>query len=222
MGVAFDYAESRPDNIDQILTGLDRYNPGTTEVFQEYIVQQCENQTYDCYANLALLKLYVSTSSFPTVSFWRILCLHLLPANVLITSPPSTSFAGSVQKLTVLNNLLSSADYTTFWKTLRSDRQFAELTGEVSGFEELMRVRIAATVSQAVREVERNILEEWLDLKSGDFDKFVGDVCGWKVDGATVVVPPNKENEAKGTIVRENVKFDQFSRVVRRAYEQAA
>jgi translation initiation factor 3 subunit K len=57
MGVAFDYASDRPENIEQILNGLDRYNPGTTEVFQEYVVQQCENQTYDCYANLALLKL---------------------------------------------------------------------------------------------------------------------------------------------------------------------
>ena len=32
----------------------------------------------------------------------------------------------------------------------------------------------------------------------------------------------NKENEAKGTIVRENVKMEQFSRVIRRAYEQPA
>ena len=37
--------------------GLDRYNPETTPVFQDYVAQQCENQTYDAYANLALLKL---------------------------------------------------------------------------------------------------------------------------------------------------------------------
>lgn len=60
MGAAYDFAPERPDHIQQILDGLDRYNPETTGVFQDYVMQQCESQTYDCYANLALLKLYVS------------------------------------------------------------------------------------------------------------------------------------------------------------------
>lgn len=57
VSMAFDLAPERPENIDTILNGLDRYNPETTSIFQEYVAQQCENQTYDCYANLALLKL---------------------------------------------------------------------------------------------------------------------------------------------------------------------
>lgn len=57
MGVAFDYYPDRPENIDTILNGLDRYNPETTGVFQDYVAAQCENQLYDSYANLALLKL---------------------------------------------------------------------------------------------------------------------------------------------------------------------
>lgn len=59
MGVPFDYCADRPEHIETILNGLDRYNPETTTVFQDYVQSQCENQTYDCYANLALLKLYV-------------------------------------------------------------------------------------------------------------------------------------------------------------------
>lgn len=57
MGIAFDHATNRPEHIDTILNGLDRYNPETTTVFQDYVTQQCEDRTYDCYANLALLKL---------------------------------------------------------------------------------------------------------------------------------------------------------------------
>ncbi len=57
MGVPFDYAPDRPEHIDQILNGLDRYNPETTQVFQDYVNEQCERKTIDCYANLALLKL---------------------------------------------------------------------------------------------------------------------------------------------------------------------
>lgn len=59
MVVAFDKCETRPAHIDAILSGLDRYNPETTTIFQDYISQQCEERTFDCYANLALLKLYV-------------------------------------------------------------------------------------------------------------------------------------------------------------------
>ena len=128
-----------------------------------------------------------------------------------------------MQKLNILNNLLSAADYKGFWSTLRNDDLYADLTAGVSGFDELMRVRIAATVSQATREVQREILQDWLQLNGDAFERFVGDVCGWKVESNGVVkVPTNKDNEAKGTIVRENVKFDQFARVVRRAYEQPA
>ena len=59
MGIAFDYAPDRPQHIENILNSLERYNPETTTTFQDYVSQQCEDRTYDCYANLALLKLYV-------------------------------------------------------------------------------------------------------------------------------------------------------------------
>ena len=76
-------------------------------------------------------------------------------------------------------------------------------------------MRIAATVSQALRQDDRSILESWLNLSGSEFDHFVGSVCGWNVDGAKVKVPINKDNEAKGTVVRENVKFDRKSILVR-------
>ena len=73
-----------------------------------------------------------------------------------------------------------------------------------------------------MREIERSVLESWLGIQGEAFDKFVGGVCGWEIDGTVAKVPMNKENEAKNTIVRENVKMEQFSRVIRRAYEQPA
>ncbi|KAJ4348525.1 uncharacterized protein N0V89_009902 [Didymosphaeria variabile] len=245
MGAPFDFAPERPDHIEQILNGLDRYNPETTAVFQDYVMQQCENQTYDCYANLALLKLYQfnphlardetitnilvkALTVFPSPDFS--LGLALLPSHTLapLSTSSHTPAAGdaplseAVQKLNILKNLLEGADYAAFWSTLDSDDLYADLVADVSGFEELMRVRIAATVSQSIREVERSILESWLDLNGKEFEHFVGTVCGWNVDGDKIKVPINKDNEAKGTVVRENVKFDQFSRVVRRAFEQPA
>lgn len=113
-----------------------------------------------------------------------------------------------MQKLNLLNNLLGGADYAAFWNTLDSDDLYADLVADVSGFDELMRVRIAVTVSQAIREINRPLLESWLNLSDKEFDHFVETVCGWTIDGDSVKIPLNKENEAKGTVVRENVKFD--------------
>lgn len=154
---------------------------------------------------------------FPNPDFS--LCLSLLPTHTLapLSTSSSTPAAGdaplseAVQKLNVLNSLLGGADYAAFWATLDSDDLYADLVADVSGFEELMRVRIAVTVSQAIREVDRVILETWLNSQGKEFEHFVGSVCGWEIDGKKVKVPLNKENEAKGTVVRENVKFDRKS-----------
>jgi translation initiation factor 3 subunit K len=158
------------------------------------------------------------------------LALHLLPPHILTPASASSALPAAgdaplseaVQKLNVLNNLLAQASYAAFWSTLDSDDLYADLIADVSGFEELIRIRIALTISQSVREIERSVLESWLGMQGDAFDKFVKEVCGWDIEGTVVKVPLNKENEAKGTIVRENVKMEQFSRVIRRAYEQPA
>ncbi|KAF2723431.1 ARM repeat-containing protein [Polychaeton citri CBS 116435] len=247
MGQAFDYCPDRPESIETILNGLDRYNPETTTIFQEYVAQQCETQTYDCYASLALLKLYQfnphltrdetitnilvkSLTVFPSPDFS--LCLALLPPHVLIPQespsggprPASTgTLAEAVQHLNKLHTALNSADYASFWNILDSDDLYADLVADVQGFEELMRVRIAVVVSQCMQEVQRGVLEGWLNLDGQKFDKFVVDVCGWSAgsDG-TITIPLNKENEAKSTVMRENVKFEHFGRMIKRAYEQPA
>ncbi len=164
--------------------------------------------------------LVKALTDFPSPDFS--LCIHLLPPHLLVAPPHLTTstsnpaagdapLAEAVQKLFVLNTQLCGAQYTQFWNTLDSDDLYADLVADVSGFEELIRVRIAGCVGQAVREVQRPVLEAWLNLQGKDFERFVSEVCEWAVDGDTVKVPLNKENEAKGTVIRENVKFDRKS-----------
>ena len=157
---------------------------------------------------------------FPAPDFS--LCLHLQPPHILHPASTASSLPAAgdaplseaVQKLTTLNTLLSEANYKGFWNTLDSDDLYADLTADVTGFEELMRVRIAVTVGQSCREVERSVLEGWLQLKGSEFERFISDICGWGLDptrggrGGMVVIPVNKENEAKSSVVRENVQFD--------------
>ncbi|PLB40825.1 CSN8/PSMD8/EIF3K family protein [Aspergillus candidus] len=246
MVAAFDKCETRPANIDAILEGLDRYNPETTTIFQDYVAQQCEDRTFDCYANLALLKLYqfnphllqaetatnVLTKAltvFPSPAFS--LCLALLPA---YTQPFNTDgqaaaqnndFVESVQKLAQLSTLLESAQYAQFWSTLNSDDLYADLVADVAGFEELVRIRIAFEIGKTFREISIDILEQWLDLRSRDaLEKFATEVCSWQVDNAAGVVrvPTNKENEVRSEVKSERVGIDMFGRVIRRGFEQAA
>lgn len=166
---------------------------------------------------------------FPSPAFS--LCLALLPA---YTQPfPTTTeaqaasqtsdFVESVQKLSGLSTLLESAQYTQFWSTLNSDDLYADLIADVAGFEELVRIRIAVEVGKAFRSVSAETLEAWLDVRSRDaLEKFVADVCGWKVEGGVVRVPTNKENEARSEVKSERVGVDMFGRVIRRGFELPA
>ena len=158
-----------------------------------------------------------SLTVFPAADFS--LCLALLPPSILQQSASTThatpaagdpALSEAVQKLAALNILLCAADYKVFWETYESDDLYADLVADVAGFEELVRVRIAIMVGQSAREVERGVLEGWLGLtgRKEEFERFVREVCGWTVEGGMVKVPLNKENEAKGAVVRENVKVE--------------
>lgn len=133
---------------------------------------------------------------------------------------------------------------------LESDDLYADLVTDCTGFEELIRLRIASATAQSNREINRELLEGWLNLTGDGFESFVKGSCGWTIEGDVVKIPLNKENEAKTTVTRENVKFDrefalppssvylvpgglgvaanigrgnaEFQRVIKRAYEQPA
>jgi translation initiation factor 3 subunit K len=103
--------------------------------------------------------------------------------------------------------LLVAGKYPEFWSAYDGDDDLADMVADITGFEELIRLRIVVAVSQTWREIQREVLEEWLNLEGSDFDHLMS-VVGFKVDGKTVKVPLNKENEAKGTVIRETVKVD--------------
>ena len=42
------------------LGNADRYNPSNVGILEDYLYHQARSEEYDCLANLAILKLYVS------------------------------------------------------------------------------------------------------------------------------------------------------------------
>jgi translation initiation factor 3 subunit K len=157
-------------------------------------------------------------TQFPSSQFN--LALHLINPSVHTGASTSSELSEAVSKLRSLNLQLENSQYARFWATLDSDDLYADLTTDIRGFEEMIRVRIAQLVSQAFREVQVGLLEQWLGMSDDGVRKFVTEVCGWKVEGQIVSVPKNTENEAKKSEIREDVNVDMFSRVIRRAWEE--
>jgi translation initiation factor 3 subunit K len=166
-------------------------------------------------------------TQFPSPQFD--LALHLLSPSI---ANPSAANAGSatselaeaVSKLRALNAQLEGAQYARFWATMDSDDLYADLTTDIAGFEDTIRLRIAQLASQVFREVHISALEAWLGINDeAEARKYVTETCGWKVDeDGLVQVPRNVENEAKKAEIREDVNIDMFARVIRRAWEEAA
>lgn len=76
-------------------------------------------------------------------------------------------------------------------------------------------------MSQAFREIKLTHLESWLGLSEDATKKYVTESYGWSVDAeGNVKVPSNPENEAKKAEIREDVNVEQFSRVIRRSWEE--
>ncbi|CAJ2509566.1 Uu.00g145920.m01.CDS01 [Anthostomella pinea] len=228
--------QERPEEITSIINGLERYNPEAVGNLEEYLRHQCEHRYTDSNANRTLLKLYQlnpdrvkdevitnilvkALTCFPSPQFS--LAMHLIPPSIL--APNSRAeLPEAIAKLRELSNQLQGSQYARFWATLDSDDLYADLTTDIEGFEELIRIRIATLISHAYREIEMSILEQWLGMDDADAMKFVTETAGWKVENGIVKIPRNPENEAKKSEVREDVNVDMFSRVVRRAWEETA
>ncbi len=162
-------------------------------------------------------------TQFPSAQFD--MAMHLLSPQLSNPGPNSTSeLAEAVSKLRALNAQLEGAQYARFWATLDSDDLYADLTTDIAGFEEMIRLRIAQLVSQAFREVSVGVLEGWLGLDNeAEVKKFAVETCGWKVGAEGLIqIPKNVDNEAKKSDIREDVNVEMFSRVIRRSWEETA
>jgi translation initiation factor 3 subunit K len=157
-------------------------------------------------------------TTFPSPQFS--LAMHLVPPSILAPANSRAELPEAIAKLRSLDEQLQGAQWARFWATLDSDDLYADMTTDIDGFEEIIRLRIALLVSHAYRELDLSVLEAWLGLEGAAAQKFVSEAAGWTVENGTVKIPRNPENEAKKTEVREDVNVDMFSRVVRRAWEE--
>ncbi|KAH8555998.1 armadillo-type protein [Umbelopsis sp. PMI_123] len=213
-------AMNRPEVIQSLIDGVDRYNPDNISILEEYLATQCQNEEYDLMANLAALKLYQfnphltndrvtinilakALTAVPAPDFN--LCLYLLTEPMIIDEP--------IKQLTALHQLLEQSRYAKFWETYKSESAYEQLVAEVRGFDQAIRNVVARVVSMTHQQISSSLLESYLDLKGDDFAAFVKEQ-NWEIKGALVQIPVNKDNEAKTVVIRENIKFEQLTKVI--------
>lgn len=109
--------------------------------------------------------------------------------------------------MTRLQQLLEQARYAQFWQ---SDLSACKV---VPNFENEMRKVIARVVAMSYQTLTASTLAGYLGLKENEFEKFCVSQ-GWEKRGDLVQVPSNKDNEAKTVVIRENLRFEQLTKVI--------
>ncbi|KAI8067894.1 armadillo-type protein [Gongronella butleri] len=206
----------RPESIQKLIDGVERYNPENLAVLEGYLADQCKNGTYDLMANLAILKLYQFN---PTKAKDDVVCNILAKSLTAIPAPDfnlclyllSERSAG-VEKLTTLQQLLEQANYVKFWATY-NEASYKQLTSQVVGFEDAIRQLIARVITMSHQSIATSVVQSYLALTGDAFATF-SKQQQWTQQGDVVVIPVNKDNEAKAIVVRENIKFDQLTKVI--------
>lgn len=159
--------------------------------------------------------LVKALTQFPSAQFS--LALHLINP----TAASTGELHEALTKLRLLNSQLEGAQYAAFWENIDGDDLCADLIADIAGFENMIRHTIVNLVSQAFRELQLSHLEGWLGLSEDATKTFVTERYGWSVEADGIVkVPSNPDNEAKKAEIREDVNVEQFSRVIRRTWEE--
>ncbi|KAL1916324.1 uncharacterized protein VTP21DRAFT_5941 [Calcarisporiella thermophila] len=211
---------TRPEVIQQLIDGVDRYNPDNVSILEEYLTTQCQNEEYDLMANLAILKLYQFN---PHLTNDQVVINILVKALTVIPEPDfnlclfllneTVVSEEAISKLTELQQLLESARYEKFWETYEGDDIYKELISEVVGFDKAVREVIVRTVQMTYQTISSQLLRSYLNLSAQDFAQF----ClarGWTESDGVVSLQLNKDNEVKTVIIRENIKFEQLTKII--------
>ncbi|KAF8633939.1 hypothetical protein AX15_001123 [Amanita polypyramis BW_CC] len=225
---------TRPELIEGLVSGVDRYNPSNVSILEDYLYHQIRSGEYDCLANLAILKLYQfnpdlynpdvvvnilikALTSIPLPDFN--LCISLLddrPINATLDEPdPLPSLLPAIKNL---HNLLYRCRFPAFWEYYRSgdlEHLRDNYTVECIGFEDAIRDVVIRSVKATFTRITPERLGSYLDLNGEGLGGYI-QKFGWTEDKATgiIIVPPNPDNQIEATVVQENIKLPQIAKVI--------
>ncbi|KAF4623021.1 hypothetical protein D9613_001954 [Agrocybe pediades] len=225
---------TRSELIENLVSGVDRYNPSNVGILEDYLYHQIRSEEYDCLANLAILKLYqfnpdlynpdvvinilikaLTASPLPDFN----LCVSLLDDRTTASQLDEPDPLPTILPiLKGLHSLLFRCRFPSFWEVYQS----AELellrdnyTVEVAGFEDAVRAVAIRAVRATFTRISSERLGSYLNLSGPALTAYVQKL-GWSIDASTSVVsvPPNPDNQIEATVVQESVKLPQLTKVI--------
>ncbi|KAF8225020.1 ARM repeat-containing protein [Tricholoma matsutake] len=228
---------TRPELIEGLVSGVDRYNPSNVGILEDYLYHQIRSEEYDCLANLAILKLYqfnpelynpdvviniliksLTTSPLPDFN----LCISLLeerPVNINFDEPDPLPTMLPILK--GLHNLLYRCRFPAFWEIYHSEELETlrdNYTVECIGFENAVRQVVIRAVTTAFTKISTKRLGSYLDLSGVVLEAYIK-TQGWTLDptSSVVCIPPNPDNQIEATIVQESISLPQLKKVISHA-----
>ncbi|CAH1759223.1 7927_t:CDS:2 [Entrophospora sp. SA101] len=188
----------RPELIKSLIDGVDRYNPDNVSILEEY-----QFNLHLVNDQVIVNILVKALTAIPNPDFN--LCLYLLQESSLSDE--------NISKLYDAQKLIEEGKYQEFWKMYETDESFKELTSEAVGFEDAIRKVIMKIISMAYQNISADLLREYLNYGSSpnddeSFKEFIKSQGLELAENNLVNIPTNIDNEAKPTVIRENIKFD--------------
>jgi len=231
---------TRPEEIENLVSGVDRYNPSNVSILEDYLYHQIRSNEYDCFANLAILKLYqfnpqlynpdvvinVLVKALAAIPFPDFnLCIALLGERPTVNNVDEPDPVPTLLPLlTMLHSHLMQCRYPKFWALFKSaecDSLRENYTVECAGFEDSIREVVVKAVRPAFKKISLQRLSTYLDFPAADVASYATKL-DWKVEGQDIIIPPNQDNQIEATVVRENVELPQLSKIIGHAAKTSA
>jgi len=208
-----------PQSVQEMLKGIDRYNPENLRVLEPYVMQQVAQNTHDISANLAVLKLYQFNPALVKID---VICQILLKA---LTSLPGPSFSlceclidqhlhedPQIGRLIFLHHLLETCNFQLFWQEINAT---PELIEGVTGFEDAIRQFICSIVSITYQRVRTDLLLSFLgDVDEYELDHWISTNKWEKLEDGHMLFINNQEEIVKTRNIVEKVGFEKVRNVM--------
>jgi len=215
--------EDMREEISTLLKGIDRYNPENLSKLEHYVQMQCQENTYDLEANLAVLKLY----QFNPVFFQEPVTARILLK--ALTNLPHTDFTlckclidvarfsdddssgRPLSRIQLLADMLETCQFQLFWEHLID---ISDLTAGITGFDDSIRKFICYVVSITYQVIKKSVLRDLLgNLNEAQTNTWVAK-SNWRDQGDGFIHIANQEDNIKTKNITEKITFESIAAIM--------
>ncbi|KAJ9600985.1 hypothetical protein L9F63_000823 [Diploptera punctata] len=203
-------ADARRQMVEQMLSGIERYNPDKLPTLESYVEYQSKENVYHLEANLAVLKLYQFN---PSKYNRNITCQILLKA---LTNFPHSDLCyanlkdPSIKHIMFLADILESCNFQHFWNSVQI---YPELYSQIVGFHDSIRKFVCHVVGITFQTIKRQTLAELLEELDQTLRHWVNKY-GWKEQENDMIFIANQDENIKTKNITEKIDFENAAAIM--------